>query len=542
MTPIPDNTQPMGRSETDEGLLDVDDIQGNILTAFNKDHQLLIALSIRDVSAAKAWLSRLAPHISSLSEVWQFNRLFRAKRRRLGHDPAGLIATWVNIAFSYGGIAKLTSPTDANAIPSGPFKQGLPDRAASLGDVSAVEGEGVSDRWVVGADGHVPDILLIIGSDDTGELGRVSSFLCPGTGDLAGSPEVIFRELGETRTDLPGHEHFGFKDGISQPAVRGLISKSPDIYLSDRVLADSPEGEISFAKPGAPLVRPGEFVFGYPSNNPKDGTPVPPNPQWPSWIRNGSLLVFRRLRQDVAAFQGFLRSAAAALAATPDFPGMNAQLLGAMLVGRWPSGAPIARARTQDDLNLANDPNSVNDFLFAQDTDAPRFKPGYGTTKSFPRAMADQLGGVCPCAAHIRKVNPRDQDSDKGNDFDTLTRRILRRGIPFGPPLAAPPGGQLPVDDGIERGLHFLCYQTSIEDQFELLQTDWANSTTNPHPFGHDVVIGQPAVGRREVQLLSATGGGQDIQTNRTFVTMTGGGYFFAPSISALSQFLAKPS
>ena len=539
MASIPDNTQNAEPSESNEGLLAVDDIQGNILTAFNKDHQLLIALSIRDVSAAKAWLARLAPHISSLSEVEQFNRLFRAKRRRLGHDPTGLIATWVNIVFSYGGIAKLTSASHANAIPSDPFKQGLPARAASLGDASTVEGEGVSDRWVVGAEGHVPDILLIIGSDDTGVLERVSRYLCPGMGDLAVSPEVIFRELGETRTDLPGHEHFGFKDGVSQPAVRGLISKSPDIYLSDRLLADSPDGEISFAKPGAPLIWPGEFVFGYPSNNRNDGTPVPPEPL-PSWVRNGSLLVFRRLRQDVAAFHGFLRSAAAALAATADFPSMNAQLLGAMLVGRWPSGAPISRANKQDDVDLAKDANSANDFLFAEDTEAPNFKPGHGTAKAFPRATADRLGIVCPCPAHIRKVNPRDQDSDKGDAFDTLTRRILRRGIPFGPPLPVPPGGQLPVDDGIERGLHFLCYQTSIEEQFELLQTDWANSTTNPKPDGHDMVIGQAAGGQREVKLLTATGG-QNIQTNRMFVTMTGGGYFFSPSISALSQFLARP-
>jgi len=68
----------------DEGLLEVDDIQGNILAGFNKDYQLLVALAIHDTAAAKAWLSRVAPHISSLAEVSQFNQLFRAKRKRLG--------------------------------------------------------------------------------------------------------------------------------------------------------------------------------------------------------------------------------------------------------------------------------------------------------------------------------------------------------------------------------------------------------------------------------------------------------------------------
>jgi Dyp-type peroxidase family len=523
----------------DEGLLEIDDIQGNILAGFNKDHQLLVALVIRDVAAAKAWLSRIAPHISSLAEVIHFNRLFRARRRRLGHDPMGLIATWANIALSHGGIAKLTSQAEADGVPDEGFRQGLPDRAADLGDRPLIDGEPVSSHWAVGAAGRVPDILLIVAGDDREQLERVVTQLCPGAGDLAGAPEVIWRELGETRSDLPGHEHFGFKDGVSQPGVRGLISRAPDVYLAERLLRDRPDGEISFASPGMPLVWPGQFVFGYPSSDRKNGQPVPAAELKPAWLRNGSLLVFRRLQQDVAAFHAFLRAAAATLAATPDFPGLMPERLGAMLVGRWPSGAPLGRAPLQDSAALANDPFSRNDFLFADDTPVPQFKPGLRPTKGFPRAVADALGFVCPRAAHIRKVNPRDQDSDKGDEFDTLTRRILRRGIPFGPPLAAPPGGQLPADDGVERGLHFLCYQTSIVEQFELLQTDWANSAENPKPHGHDLIIGQSGDGPREVQLLTATGGSQMLQTDRTFVTMTGGGYFFAPSISAFQQILA---
>jgi len=525
----------------DEGLLEVDDIQGNILGAFNKDHQLLVALAIHDVAAAKAWLSRVAPFISSVAEVAQFNRLFRARRRRLGHDPLGLIATWANIAFSHDGLAKLTSQADADGVPDDAFHQGLPDRAAILGDTAIGEGQPVSGHWVVGGAGRVPDILLIVASDDPAQLDRAVTQLCPGAGDLAGAPEVIWRECGQTRSDMPGHEHFGFKDGVSQPGVRGLVSRAPDIYLTERFQVDAPAGDIAFARPGMPLIWPGEFVFGYPSNDRNNGNPVPAQALAPTWIRNGSLLVFRRLRQDVAAFNAFLRAAAASLAATPDFPGLSALRLGAMLVGRWPSGAPIARAPAQDNADLAKDPLSVNDFLFANDTPAPVFRPGAGPAKDFPRATADPLGFVCPCPAHIRKVNPRDQDSDKGDAFDTLTRRILRRGIPFGPPLPAPPGGQLPADDGVERGLHFLCYQTSIIEQFELLQSDWANSTNNPKPSGHDLVIGQTADGKRDVQLFTAAGGTQSLQTDRTFVTMTGGGYFFAPSISALQKVLAAP-
>ena len=523
-----------------EGLLDVDDIQGNILAGFNKDHQTLIALAIQDVPAAKAWLNRLVPHIATLKEVRHFNWLFKAKRRRLGHDPFGLVATWANVALSHGGLAKLASQSAADGVPDDAFREGMPDRAGILGDMPPVPGEDVSAGWVVGAKNSVPDILLIVGSDDPDLLERMATHLCPGSGDLAGAPQVLWRELGATRSDMPGHEHFGFKDCISQPAVRGPVSRNPDVYLTERLLQDPADGDVAFAAPGAPLVWPGQFVYGYPSSDRVTGGPVAPQPLTPPWIRNGSLLVFRRLRQDVAGFHAFLRAASASLASTPDFPGLGPDRLGALLVGRWSSGAPVERAPGQDNPALPLDPLSVNDFLFANDTPAPAFRPGAGPAQPFARAAADPLGFVCPRPAHIRKVNPRDQDSDKGDMFDTLTRRILRRGIPFGPPLPVPPGGQLPVDDSVERGLHFLCYQTSIVDQFELLQTDWANSTENPKPHGNDLIIGQSAAGQREVQLLTAAGGGQTVQTNRMFVTMTGGGYFFAPGIAALKT-LAAP-
>ena len=268
------------------------------------------------------------------------------------------------------------------------------------------------------------------------------------------------------------------------------------------------------------------------------GGPVPAPPLRPAWLKNGSLLVFRRLKQDVAGFYRFLAATAVRLAVTPGFAGITAGQLGAAIVGRWPSGAPILRAPSADDPRLGADPMARNDFLFTIDTPAPDFKPGIGIAQTaFPAAAADPLGFVCPHAAHIRKVNPRDQDSDKGDPFDTLTRRIIRRGIPFGPPIRDPM-----VDDGVERGLHFLCYQTSIAEQFELLQSDWANASGNPQPGGQDLVIGQASGAPRSMELDRETGQSATIAAPRQFVTATGGGYFFAPSLGALRDVLARAS
>ena len=42
-----------------------------------------------------------------------------------------------------------------------------------------------------------------------------------------------------------------------------------------------------------------------------------------------------------------------------------------------------------------------------------------------------------------------------------------------------------------ERGLMFICYGATIEDQFEFLTRRWVNSTMQPNFGGHDPIIGQ---------------------------------------------------
>src|SRR5258708_21789938 len=90
-----------------EPLVDVDDIQGNVLGGFNKDHQRLLFLRVdeQQVAAFRRWLGRRVPEIATSAEVIAFNRLFKELARRRG-QPTGVKATWVNVAFSYPGLQK----------------------------------------------------------------------------------------------------------------------------------------------------------------------------------------------------------------------------------------------------------------------------------------------------------------------------------------------------------------------------------------------------------------------------------------------------
>jgi hypothetical protein len=126
---------------------------------------------------------------------------------------------------------------------------------------------------------------------------------------------VLLSERGDTLPgQLAGHEHFGFKDGISQPGIRGARSTVSGDEITPRYLAaDDPHAAL-FGKPGQPLVWPGQFLLGEPRQDPQDPkVPAPASTAFPQWARLGSYVVVRRLAQDVVGFWDWMGSAAAAV-------------------------------------------------------------------------------------------------------------------------------------------------------------------------------------------------------------------------------------
>jgi deferrochelatase/peroxidase EfeB len=143
---------------------------------------------------------------------------------------------------------------------------------------------------------------------------------------------------------MPGHEHFGFDDGVSQPGIRGFASLAPGDYITDRHVDPSEVPEVwLFGYPGQDLVWPGEFVSGYAATSPDPLVPGPVSRPIPEWTRNSSFLVYRRLEQNVALFWQTIEAEAKRLRSITGFETLTDDQLAARLVGRWPSGAPVSR-------------------------------------------------------------------------------------------------------------------------------------------------------------------------------------------------------
>ena len=509
-------------------------IQGNIIPGFNKDHQHFLFFRLGTPRRTKDWLKWIAPLITSMEEVLAFVRAHRALRLRLGVREPPMCAAWVNIAFSFRAVRVLAGRTDADAFGEESFRQGLAARSTYLGDPTRRQHEGHTSRWVVGGPRREADILVIVAADDDEDLVNLVDAIKKRAAN-AGLP-LLFEQRGDTLPgNLRGHEHFGFKDGVSQPGVRGKVSTAPGDFITPRYIDAADPRARFFAKPGQLLVWPGQFLLGEPRQHTEhlfNSAPAAAN--FPRWAALGSYLVCRRLRQNVPAFWKFAVRSASGL-------GMPTQRFASLLVGRWPSGAPILRTPAADTPALADDVWANNHFIFDDNTRPSMLRPipGYGGD-SFPQAAADLLGAVCPHFAHIRKTNPRDSATDLGKPQDSMLRMILRRGIPFGDPVV---GVKRPSSTLLrkERGLMFICYGSAIEDQFELVTRRWANSAIQPNLGGHDPIIGQSdrRGARQRFIDVPTPAGPRRIIIKDEWVIPTGGGYFFAPPIEAITAVLA---
>jgi Dyp-type peroxidase family len=504
-----------------EDQLDVDQIQGDILVGLQKDFQWFVGFSIADVASFRRSLKHLAPRLTTTRKVLE--REFTIAQQKTLGSRQRLDFAGINIGFTAAGLAALDIPALAK-IKDPSFKAGLSAQSAGLGDPTS--GEGAPANWHVGKpDDKLHGIVLVTGPTKASVDATLRELR-----DLVGKGWTeIYAELAETRALQRGHEHFGYLDGVSQPGVRGQIDKAfpAHTFLTESQNPDDPGQGL----PGSDLLWPGLFVFGY--HTQQASTIDEPGPLADGglpWMKNGSFMVFRRLKQLVPEFNGFVDQTADTLDMDPD-------LLGARMFGRWKSGAPMVTTPLQDDPVLASEVLQRNGFEFS----------------------SDAAGRRCPYAAHIRKAYPRDDitpaGADSPTDFEqreaseanTQTHRILRTGIPFGEEVQDDEAKQGKTLN--DRGLMFVCYQASIPDQFEFITKFWMNNPAFPPASGgaagQDPILGQGEGAARTRSFGGAvlnypTGPrGDKITLPTDFITPTGGAYCFMPSIEAIQTVFA---
>jgi Dyp-type peroxidase family len=381
----------------------------------------------------------------------------------------------INVAFSYEGLRALgVGEESLDGFPA-EFREGMASRKQLLGDLGDSDPAHWEDCFRSG-DAHV---LVMISAKDMAALSERDQNIRELVARRGGA-SVVVTQLGSV---LPtGREHFGYADGFSQPAIAG--SRFPDHPGAG---APSEKGD------WRPIAA-GEFILGYPDE--QGALPAAPQPD--ELGRNGSYVVYRKLRQDVAAFRRQLAEAAEL------YPGGEAKLA-AKLVGRWRDGTPLDSSPDREDAALVADKERNNAF-------------DYG---------GDPAGMKCPVGSHIRRMNPRLSMPFEGKLVNR--HRIIRRGITYGDLL--PEGAE---DDGADRGVIFMTVQASLARQFEFVQAQWAN-TGNPFRLGddQDPIIGPMDNDGPNKMTIPGTPPFFFGPLSRV-VTMRGGEYYFAPGINGL--------
>lgn len=237
---------------TDLRLRESDEIQGDIVAGFKKDNVTLLFLKFEDAARARDWLRVLAPQIATTRQVADFNEAFsRARRTSGGDDPSSLRATWLGVSLTYEGL-RVLSATDPfeQAPPPGSgleaFKEGSAKRAGALGDT----GDNSPENWLFGNGRTQPvHAVLTIASDTEQDLAAAVTAQREAAAEA--TILIIFQQNAKTLLgSRRGKEHFGFKDGISEPGIRFFDRPDP---------ADQEQVE---GHPGTRIVPAGEFVVG----------------------------------------------------------------------------------------------------------------------------------------------------------------------------------------------------------------------------------------------------------------------------------------
>jgi Dyp-type peroxidase family len=459
--------------------VNLDDVQGNVLRGYKhmRFATYLFCEFAHEKRPPRELLAHLAtrpPATEAEGDDWPHlmnGQPWPARSRK--HEA-------LNVALTFRGVKRLGWAEWFDEDRFEAFRQGMLDRCARLGD----------DRqtWKSELTRDV-DLLFIVYADsqalrDAKVTELRSKLERWGLAEVSAQEAAAIVEKGR----FAKREHFGFRDGFSQPPV----DLEGDRYPGSR---RDPVGEGVLRRPWAAgrwrPVRAGEFLLGH---RDEDGV-IAGDFDAASPHHNGTFMVWRKLEQDVGAFARFV-----ARAAPPGGEG----LLKAKLVGRWQDGTSLV------DAPWARPPASAR-------------TPG----NSFSY-LEDPQGARCPIGAHVRRANPRES---LGYGTERSKRhRIIRRGLPY--------------QEGDVKGLVFVCFNASIDRQFELIQGGWLmGGDALDLGSEEDCLLGRGGPGAMVTIPGDAQSPARFLERGaEQFVIPRGGYYLFLPGLTALKRMAEGPS
>ena len=445
------------------------DMQGIVISAYPM-HFFAMLVMVRFPAppsvGPNAWVSHLTPRIT---------------------DATGKRDICLNVAFSAAGLSVLGVPDYVKATFSVPFQEGMTtdDRARFLGDVPSAwkwSDCAANPNCIHAQLMHYARTRPALDAVVAAEAATLASFGLTVAGQILMQVNLV---------DGKRQEHLGFADGISQP-----ILVDGNIPVENRALNEIPVGELVLGQIN---------TYGVPAVGPV----VPTSTMAAQYLQpaamegfldlglNGTYIVVRQLKQDVAKFWNNMKDASTDLRDDNREPATD-EWLAQKAVGRTLDG----------EMLTPTEPVDGNDMTFF---------------------ASDPIGFGCPITSHVRRANPRDglapTKSDTQDMINATNRhRIMRRGRIYGTPIA-----NRYVDDGVDRGLVFFCMNSEIDRQFEFVQHTWL---LNPM-FGLGYNESDPILGSKcPFSIPSKPVRQQPII--ETFITPVGGGYFFLPSLRAL--------
>ena len=464
----------------ESSMLNLSDLQANIVRGYSAQLARHFAISLPDAVSGTRLLQDLLP---DRAQSWPTVTVADAWQRAGGQKPRYCLM----VGLTSAGLAKVgVPPSTLDHFPKR-FVEG-PARPTDI--VKRLGDDGPSDPsfWILGAP-EGPEVHMMLSlfiHEDNPE------FLDVNASALA---EKVHRHGASILSShdakaLPGNKvHFGFRDSIAQPRIKGVPRKSeiPDMQ---------------------PECNPGEFLLGNGYQNQYDGNFLGDIP--PELGTNGSYGAFRILQQDVVSFEKLIEETERRYA-------IDKEEVAAKLMGRWRDGTPLELSPNGD---TEAGEIRLNDF-------------DYAPSASHPSYFDDSSGLRCPIGSHIRRMNPR-SGRVMGQPH---SRRMIRRSMPYGPEYK---GG----DDecSIERGLIGYFIVGDLEMQYEFVVATWGNLDYSQAGLRgtRDPIIGaQPVEKGKFVIRTNDTRDPIVLNDLPRWVTTRGSVYCFFPGIAGLN-FLAS--